>query len=125
MEKFSISFTLGKAASQHGANIKHNNRKFTAANVDEKRIADNIIFKQQDVRDAYHQLFDRALQEYNAKQTRRDRVISDYYLHMAESKREEAFYEIVVQFGDCETAPCGSEICYEGYAAYGVCKRTP
>ena len=109
MEKFSISFTLGKAASQHGANIKHNNRKFTAANVDEKRIADNIIFKQQDVRDAYHQLFDRALQEYNAKQARRDRVISDYYLHMAESKREEAFYEIVVQFGDCETAPCGSE----------------
>ena len=109
MEKFSISFTLGKAASQHGANIKHNNRKFTAANVDERRIADNIIFKQQDVRDAYHQLFDQALQEYNAKQTRRDRVISDYYLHMAESKREEAFYEIVVQFGDCETAPCGSE----------------
>ena len=109
MEKFSISFTLGKTASQHGANIKHNNRKFTAANVDERRIADNIIFKQQDVRDAYHQLFDRALQEYNAKQTRRDRVISDYYLHMAESKREEAFYEIVVQFGDCETAPCGSE----------------
>ena len=109
MEIFSISFTLGKAASLHGANIKHNNRKFTATNVDEKRIADNIIFKQQDVRDAYHQLFDRALQEYNAKQTRRDRVISDYYLHMAESKREEAFYEIVVQFGDCETAPCGSE----------------
>ena len=28
---------------------------------------------------------------------------------MAESKREEAFYEIVVQFGDCETTPCGSE----------------
>ena len=109
MEKFSISFTLGKAASLHGANVKHNNRKFTAANVDEKRIADNIIFKQQDVRDAYHQLFDQALQEYNAKQTRRDRVIPDYYLHMAESKREEAFYEIVVQFGDCETAPCGSE----------------
>ena len=36
-------------------------------------------------------------------------MISDYYLNMAESKREEAFYEIVVQFGDCETAPCGSE----------------
>ena len=109
MEKFSISFTLGKAASLHGANIKHNNRKFTAANVDEKRIADNVIFKQQDVRDAYHQLFDRALQEYNAKQKRRDRIIPDYYLHMAESKREEAYYEIVVQFGDCETTPCGSE----------------
>lgn len=109
MEQFSVSFTLGKASAMHGANVSHNNRKFTAANVDEKRIADNIIFKQQDVRDAYHQLFDKALQQYNAKQTRRDRVISDYYLHMAESRREEAFYEIVVQFGDCETAPCGSE----------------
>lgn len=53
MERFSVSFTLGKAASEHGANVNHNNRKFTAANVDEKRIVDNIIFKQQDVRDAY------------------------------------------------------------------------
>ena len=38
MEKFSISFTLGKAASLHGANIKHNNRKFIAVNVDEKKL---------------------------------------------------------------------------------------
>ena len=42
MESFSVSFTLGKAASEHGANINHNNRKFTASNVDEKRIGDNI-----------------------------------------------------------------------------------
>lgn len=107
MDKFSISFTLGKAGSTHGANVNHNNRKFTAANVDEKRIVDNIVFKQQDVRDAYRQLFGKALQEYNAKQTRRDRVIFDYYEHVASSKREEAFYEIVVQFGDSETSPCG------------------
>ena len=33
MEKFSISFTLGKAGALHGANLKHNNRKFTAANI--------------------------------------------------------------------------------------------
>ena len=109
MEQFSVSFTLGKASAMHGANLNHNNRKFTASNVDETRISQNIIFKQQDVRDAYHQLFDKALHEYNAKQTRHDRIISDYYLHMAESKREEAFYEIVVQFGDSETSPCGSE----------------
>ena len=89
MESFSVSFTLGKAASEHGANINHNNRKFTASNVDEKRIGDNIIYKQQDVRDAYRQLFDRALQEYNGQQKRRDRVISDYFTHMIGSKREE------------------------------------
>lgn len=109
MEKFSVSFTLGKASVKHGVNINHNNRKFTAYNVDEKRTADNITFKQQDVQDAYHQLFDRALQEYNAKQNRRDRVIQDYYAHMMRSNREEAFYEIVVQFGDSVTSPCGSE----------------
>ena len=109
MEKFSISFTLGKAGALHGANLKHNNRKFTAANVDETRSADNVVYRQQDVRDAYHQLFDQALQEYNAKQKRQCRMIPDYYLHIAESKREEAFYEVVVQYGDCETAPCGSE----------------
>ena len=109
MKSFSVSFTLGKAASEHGANISHNNRKFTAANVDEKRIVDNIIYKQQDVRDAYHHLFDRALREYNAKQNRKDRIIHDYFGHMMESKREEAFYEIVVQFGDSVTSPCGSK----------------
>lgn len=109
MEKFSISFTLGKAGALHGANLKHNNRKFTAANVDETRSADNVVYQQQDVRDAYHQLFDDALQEYNAMQKRQCRMIPDYYLHIAESKREEAFYEVVVQYGDCETAPCGSE----------------
>ena len=55
MEKFSISFTLGKADSPHGANTNHNNRRFTASNVDSSRVAENIICKQQDVRDAYHQ----------------------------------------------------------------------
>ena len=109
MERFSVSFSLGKASVLHGANPNHNNRKFTAGNVDEKRTADNIVYKQQDVRDAYRQLFDQALQEYNANQKRRDRIIHDYYEHIASSKREEAYYEIVVQYGDCENAPCGSE----------------
>lgn len=37
MGKFSISFTLGKVGTLHGANIKHNNRKFTAVNADDKK----------------------------------------------------------------------------------------
>ena len=103
MEQFSVSFTLGKASALHGANLAHNNRTFTAANVDETRITENVTFRKQDIRDAYRQLFERALQEYNEKQTRLDRIITDYYLHMAESKRDEAFYEIVVQFGQGAT----------------------
>ena len=51
MKSLSISFTLGKGYAPHGSNIQHNNRKFTAANVDETRIASNIIYKQQYIED--------------------------------------------------------------------------
>jgi hypothetical protein len=66
---------------------------------------------QEDVREAYQKLFGEALAEYNAKQKRGDRKIHDYFYHIANGKREEAFYEIVVQFGDSKTAPVGSENC--------------
>lgn len=108
MDSYSVSFTLGKASAAHGANINHNNRKFIAANIQQERSVENITYAMQDVIDAYHQLFDDALAEYNAKQTRPCRRIQDYYAHIAASKREEAYYEIVVQFGDSKTAPCGS-----------------
>ena len=109
MDRYSISFTLGKATEQHGANIEHNNRRFTAANVDERLSINNIIYTSQGVRNAYNQLFGQALSEYNAKQYRQDRIIQDYYAHICNGNREEPYYEVVVQFGDMKTAPCGSE----------------
>ena len=60
MSKLSISFTLGKASSPHGANLDHNSRKTIADNVDVNRIADNVIYVNQDVRDAYDELFSEA-----------------------------------------------------------------
>ena len=68
MEAFSISFTLGKASSPHGANLRHNNRKFYAPNIDPSRTEQNMTYVRQDVREAYHQLFDRAVEDYNANQ---------------------------------------------------------
>ncbi len=109
MDRYSISYTLGKASDPHGANLAHNNRKFTAANVQESRSSQNITYIRQDVRDAYAQLFGKALAEYNAKQTKPCRRIQDYYDHISSGKREEPFYEVVVQFGDMQNAPCGSE----------------
>ena len=109
MERYSISFTLGKASDPHGANIAHNNRKFTAANVCDRLTSKNIVYAEQSVRDAYEQLFGQALAEYNAKQKQPCRRIHDYYDHICSGKREEPYYEIVVQFGDVESAPCGSE----------------
>lgn len=108
MSKLSISFTLGKASVPHGTNVEHNNRKFIAGNIDQTRTHQNTTYVMQDVRDAYQTLFGKAVEEYNARQKRNDRKITDYYQHIADGKREEAFYEIIVQFGDSKTAPCGS-----------------
>lgn len=109
MDAYSISFTLGKASNPHGANLRHNNRKFYAPNIDPSRTEQNMTYVRQDVREAYHQLFDRAVEDYNAKQKQPCRRIHDYYEHIASGKREEAFYEIVIQFGDMQTSPCGSQ----------------
>ena len=108
MKSLSISFTLGRACAVHSANIQHNNRKFSAANVDPTRIAHNITYKQQYVEDAYNQLFGKALREYNAKQKKPCRMIEDYYVHIVRGRREEPYYEAIVQFGDCHTAPSGT-----------------
>lgn len=109
MNTLSTSFTLGKASVQHNANIAHNNREFIAGNINQEKVADNVIYVKQNVRAAYQELFEQSLEEYNAKQKQPCRRIQDYYKHISESKREEAFYEIIVQFGDSKTAPCESE----------------
>lgn len=108
MKSLSISFTLGKGYAPHGSNIQHNNRKFIAANGDATRISSNIIYKQQYIEDAYNQLFGKALREYNAEQKKECRKIDDYYAHIVRGHREEPFYEAIVQFGDCHTAPSGT-----------------
>ena len=108
MKNLSISFTLGKGMAEHGSNIQHNNRKFTAKNVDETRFTSNITYKQQYIEDAYNQLFGKALREYNAKQKKECRKINDYYAHIVRGRREEPFYEVIVQFGDCHTAASGT-----------------
>jgi len=65
MSKLSISFTLGKASAGK-ANIEHNNREFVSSNVDVTRMADNVTYIRQDIREAYEELFGDALQDYNA-----------------------------------------------------------
>jgi hypothetical protein len=108
MSKLSISFTLGKASTGN-ANIEHNNREFISNNVDVSRIVDNIIYVREDIHDVYDELFGEALQEYNDKQTRKDRKIYDYFQHIENDKRRETHYEILVQFGDSNNAGVGSE----------------
>jgi hypothetical protein len=107
MSKLSCSFTLGKLSAGQ-ANVEHNLREKIADNVDAARIDNNVIYVQDDVREVYEELFGDALEAYNAMQTRRDRKIHDYFEHIENGDREEAYYEAVVQFGCIKSAPIGS-----------------
>ena len=80
--------------------IRHNNRSFSAANVDRSRSEQNITFCNDDLKQVYHELFDEALKRYNDKQTRADRKIEDYYEKIRSSKQEKPFHEIILQVGN-------------------------
>lgn len=99
--KKSISGIIGKGS------IRHNNRDFYAANVDQDRTKNNIVLCRQDIHEAYHQLFDTALEEYNASR-RKDRRIADYYEHIRTSKQEKLFYEVIFQIGDMKDTAVGT-----------------
>lgn len=81
--------------------LNHNDRKFTAQNVDKERTKNNITYCNENIRNVYHKLFDEAVKKYNAKQTRKDRIIKNYYKKISrESKQEKPFAEIIIQIGD-------------------------
>ena len=93
--KRTISIMTGKGS------VNHNDRKFTAENVDKRRTPDNITYCNENIRTVYHKLFDEAVKNYNARQTRSDRQIKNYYKKISrESKQEKPFQEIIVQIGD-------------------------
>lgn len=94
----SISANMGKGC------INHNERKFIAKNVDPDRTGDNIVYCNEDIKEAYHKLFDEALAEYNARQKRNDRKIKDYYEKIASGKQEKTFHEVIFQIGDCHNS---------------------
>ena len=89
--------------------IGHNNREFIAPNVDKSRTHENIILVREDIQKIYHELFDNALEEYNAKQKRKDRRIKNYYEHINRSKQEKPFYEVLFQIGNNEDTHCGTK----------------
>ena len=101
--KRTISAMVGKGS------ITHNNRDFIAENVDGERTKNNITYCNEKIKDVYHELFDEALQKYNEKQTRSDRVIADYYEKIRTGKQEKPFHEIILQIGDKDTMGAETE----------------
>ena len=83
----------------HGS-VNHNSRKFHAKNTDPERSHLNVTYCQENIKAVYHELFDEALERYNAKQTRADRRIESYYEKIRSGKQEKPFHEIILQVGN-------------------------
>lgn len=89
--------------------IRHNNRDFTAENIDARRTQNNITYCNENIKDVYHKLFDEALDKFNARQTRKDRMIDDYYEKIRTGKQEKLFHEVMLQIGNFEDMHATSE----------------
>lgn len=96
-----ISMMVGKGS------LNHNNRAFTAKNVDKERSKCNKVYVRESIKQVYHSLFDEALEAYNAKQSRADRRIDNYYEKIRTGKQEKLFHELIVQIGNRDDTNCG------------------
>ena len=101
--QITISAMVGKGS------VNHNSRKFKAENVDADRSHLNIDYCNESIKKVYHELFDEALARYNAKQTRADRKIENYYEKIRSSKQEKPFHELILQIGDKENMSAESD----------------
>lgn len=109
MEKLSYSAHISNKKSAITSKTKlagvakHNLRKYYSSDYSDENIrliygTDNLM---QDVKTVYKEQFDKALKEYNEKQTRPDRKIKNYFNYVSE-KQQDMAVEIIFQIGDKE-----------------------
>lgn len=100
--------TLSFKTNPRQTNIRHNNRELTEKefmsdahkHIEREKSKYNIQVFKRDIKDVYHELFDDALNTYNAKQKRKDRKIDDYYKHVQKSKNLDLQREFIVTVGN-------------------------
>lgn len=100
--------TLSFKTNPRQTNIRHNNRELTEKefksdahkHIQREKSKYNIQIVKRDIKDVYHELFDDALNAYNAKQKRKDRKIDDYYKHVQKSKNLDLQREFIVTVGN-------------------------
>lgn len=113
MEGKRISHEVGKGS------LTHNNRVFSAKNIDPTRTPQNVVLVRIPLEEAYRTLFDGAIERYNKKQSRKCRRIqTDYYTHLFNHKiceytiignnKQKNFYEDLVQVGTMHDTGCGT-----------------
>ena len=102
------TMTLSFKTNPRQTNIRHNNRELTEKefrsdahkHIQREKSKYNIQIFKRDIKDVYHELFDDALNAYNAKQKRKDRKIDDYYIHVRKSKNLDLQREFIVAVGN-------------------------
>lgn len=98
-----ISMPQGKGSQLHNRRDYEKIGREVPGNIDKNLTRENITLVDQDIREAYQEIFGEALAQYNSKQKRADRRIENYYEHIAKSKNgEKLFYEDVLQWGKKE-----------------------
>ena len=83
-----ISFMNGEGS------IGHNTRRFIADNVDASRTKNNITLIHEDIKQAYHKLFDKALKEYNASRNARTGRLKVIMIRFPEASRKNYFMRL-------------------------------
>ena len=103
--KSNVSGTTSKSnnAIQHSAGLtkcdNHNYRKYDDREYDIEIIRGSSSLVD-DVRKLYKDEFDEAKEEYNAKQTRENRKIKDYFTHISNNSKSDLACEIIIELGD-------------------------
>lgn len=70
------------------------------SHIDSERSHENKYLVEKDLKELYQEEFGGALENYNAKQKRKDRKIDDYYKHIESSKKTSLQQEMIIQVGD-------------------------
>ena len=95
--------------------LAHNRRDFIAENVNAERTYLNVKYCDENLKAVYHELFDAAVERYNAGQKRNDRKITDYYEKIRQGKQEKLFHEMIIQIGNKDDTASDTE--YGDFAA--------
>lgn len=95
-----ISMPQGKGSQLHNRREYEKIGKEIPSHIDKSKMSENEILVDRDIKEAYKEIFDDSVREYNERQKRADRKIENYYENIKKSKNgERLFYEDVVQWG--------------------------
>lgn len=103
MEAIAASNSLGRAAYFHDMRLSFTN------NITRELSRDNVVLvdelKGRSVDEYLDELLQPAIDEYNSKQKRKDRMINSSYTewHRQDKRKGELVYELVMQYGDRDT----------------------